>query len=281
LYLTTCSGCGVVFQPIAVDVETLSQWYDYMGEEHKSISSLIERRLLRTLQSLQQYHLTGRLLEVGCGSGFLVRAAIGKGWEVFGTEISPSCCSGLRPVLNSRLFEGELPRSSFENNSFDVIVMMEVIEHLTDPLSYLRTAFKLLRPGGCILLSTPNLRGASGRLLGYRWRVMGDEHLNYFDKRTISKLVRAAGFQSIVIRTTNLDVGVVKEYVRHFSASIAPTPNNESSAIGGSAAVDRSRLATITTRAIDLLMESTNLLIGALSIGDTLKVWAKKPAVFG
>src|SRR2546427_2680858 len=134
------------------------------------------------LDRLEPYRESGRLLDVGCGRGTVALAARAAGWDVYATEISPSCVAELRPLFGKRLHHGSLLDASFRSSSFDVILMIEVIEHLDDPAAYVSASLRLLRPGGCLLLTTPNLRGLSGRLRGDAWRVVADEHLTYFDE---------------------------------------------------------------------------------------------------
>lgn len=280
LCLTTCANCSAVFQPIAPKEEILVQWYDYMGHEpaNVSVSALIEHRLRRMLRSLEPYRMTGRLLEVGSGGGPLVRAATECGWEVSATEISPSCCEILRPQLGPRLHQGALPKATFKSNSFDAVVMIEVIEHLADPSSYLIAARQLLRPGGCLLLTTPNLRGASGRLLGGRWQAVGDEHLNYFDRGSITKILASCGFADVLIRTTNIDVRVLRRRLSGcFDWRGRKLMQRVAAEETGSLDQELKKFERLRAQVLDIFIESANRIIEFVSLGDTVKVLALKP----
>ena len=217
LRLASCGDCGTVFQPRAPELQRLAEWYEYMGHHPANYETtpLVERRLARLVGALEPYRSSDRLLEVGAGGGGFARVAAARGWTVYATEISPSCAERLRKTHGERLFEGDLADVPFEPGTFDVVVMIEVVEHLIDPASYLRAAWRLLRPGGCVFLTTPNLRGVSGRHWGYRWRIITDEHLTYFDSRSIEKLLTTAGFSESRLLTTGIsrrhDNGFVPE----------------------------------------------------------------------
>ena len=81
-----------------------------------------------------------------------------------------------------------------------------MMKHLTDPLSYLQAMARLLKPGGRLLMTTPNSRGFSGRLLGPRWRVFAGEHLSYFDQPSLTHLLDRAGFSVDKLEMANVDI---------------------------------------------------------------------------
>ena len=280
MYLATCATCQSVFQPLVCDDKMLEEWYGYRGPHlsNKTMTPLLRRRLSRLLRPLERYRLSNQLLEVGCGGGLLARAATEQGWQVFGTEISSTCCAVLRPLLGSRLHQGALQGAPFERKIFDVVVMMELIEHLPDPGGYLIAAQRYLRPGGCLVLTTPNLKGLTARTWGQRWRVINDEHLNYFDERTIRRLLSDHGYTDVVVATSGIDVGM---YVQEFRQAVVGLYRKRESSEGANESPERKAVAdskgTFMAAAIDLAMETVNLVLNFLSLGDVLKVRALKP----
>ena len=280
LRIASCASCGGVFQPVIFDNAALAEWYDYMGRESSNVkmTALLRRRLERTVKSFEHHRVTNRLLEVGCGGGLFVQAAVECGWEVYGTELSPSCCAVLRPLLGSQLYQGDLREAPFERASFDVVVMMELIEHLPDPAPYLVATHRLLRPGGCLVLTTPNLSGVSGRVWGRKWRVMNDEHLNYFDRRTIRRLLVDHGYNDVTVGTSGFDVGVYAKVLKstlsrlRWRPSPAATVNYvEQKPVSGSE-------NQFVVSVVDFAMEVANPILSLFSLGDVLKVRARKPS---
>jgi len=256
-----------MFQPLAPSGAQLASWYAYMGRNPANllVSPLLRRRLTR------------RLLDVGCGGGGLLRVAASLGWTAHGTEISATCCALLRPMLGERLHEGTLASAPFEAGTFDVAIMTEVIEHLVDPLEYARAAHRLLAPGGALLLTTPNIRGASARLLGTAWEAVGDEHLAYFDRTSMRVLLRRAGFSDVRITLTSLDIRAV---VARLRGTLRPKPEGASRPIPTAeveTAPPRDGLAArVRAGLVDHSMEMVNRVVGGLRLGDNMRVLAIK-----
>jgi 2-polyprenyl-3-methyl-5-hydroxy-6-metoxy-1,4-benzoquinol methylase len=269
LLLATCARCGTVFQPSVPTAGDLGRWYEYMASPEKLTrepSQLLGRRLDRVLRRLEPYRSTGHLLDVGCGRGELALRAGELGWDVHATEISASCVSLLRPMLGAKIHHGSLLDAPFPDSSFDVVVMVEVLEHLAEPAAYLEATFRLLRPGGAILLTTPNFRGLSGRLRGLDWRVVADEHLTYFDERSLSRLLRATGFSSIRIATTGLDILAIVSRVRRVGRA------SSSSSDGARTRTGRARTAIV----VDVLIEVANAILRVAHLGDGLRAIARR-----
>jgi SAM-dependent methyltransferase len=147
----------------------------------------------------------GRLLEVGAGSGGFVRTAIARGWKVDATEISKSALDGLR-AAGATVFNGDVAVARYPDDHFDMVVSLEVLEHLPAPLADLAELCRVTRPGGLLLLTTPNFDGLSRRCLGARWRVIDPEHLGYFTRRTLGWTLRRAGYREVCATSRSLDL---------------------------------------------------------------------------
>ncbi len=137
-----------------------------------------------------------RLLEVGCGSGHLLRQAAERGYDVTGVEYSPFACERARQTLGGRgrVFEGEIDVLREESSAYDVCILCDVIEHVRNPGEFLQHAARLLRPGGIVLVVTPSRDSWSARAMGARWMEYKPEHLFYFNSSTISRQLVNAGF---------------------------------------------------------------------------------------
>jgi SAM-dependent methyltransferase len=136
----------------------------------------------------------GHLLEIGCGNGERLTFLKELGWNTYGVEPDPKAAAMARSrgltvtevILNDSLFVAE---------SFDAIVMSHVIEHLNNPLEVIRICHKLLRPGGLLVMLTPNTDA-----LGHRWyrehwlHLDPPRHLNLYNTAAIRRLAIGAGF---------------------------------------------------------------------------------------
>ncbi len=271
LVFVACA-CGTWYQPELPDDAALVRWYDYMGRNDRPPSALVGRRLARLARTLPE----GRLLEIGCGAGHLVRAAASTGRQMWATEVSASCCALLRPSLGERLHEGDLQTVPFSPASFDGVVAIEVIEHLPDPLAYLRAARALLRPGGTAFLTTPNLWGSSGRLAGSRWRVVTDEHLHLFTTASVRALLDRAGFVDVTVETSGLDLEGLRALLPR-----RRTPASDRATAPGPAGVAPAAPAAAAGALVEVLrdvgIEAVNRLLGLAALGDTLRVRARRP----
>jgi len=140
----------------------------------------------------------GRLLEVGCGDGYLLAAAERRGFEVTGVEYSEPAAQRARAGLSrGRVLVGELSQVELPSAAFDACILADVIEHVRDPRSLLTAVRERLKPGGCLLIATPSTDSWSARLMGRRWMEFKTEHMSYFNRRTLESLLSQTGFQSI------------------------------------------------------------------------------------
>jgi 2-polyprenyl-3-methyl-5-hydroxy-6-metoxy-1,4-benzoquinol methylase len=143
----------------------------------------------------------GRLLDVGCAMGFSLEAARGRGWEPHGVEISEYACEYARRDLGIEVFHGRLGEAEFEAEYFDVITMWDYIEHSSDPAGELRRASSLLKKGGLLVLTTPNIGSLPARIWGPRWMgIKQDEHLFYFTPESIGEFLSKCGLKTVRLK---------------------------------------------------------------------------------
>ncbi len=204
LELLGCRECGFVSGWPTGDRDASSRYADYY---HGAILQAPhpEQRYDEWLDEAERRVGRGHLLEVGAGSGGFVQSALRRGWRVDATEVSASGLEHLRKT-GARVFAGDLREAGFGEATFDLAVSLEVLEHLPEPRPHLAELARVLRPGGLLLLTTPNFGGLSRRLLGWRWRVIDPEHLGYFTPRTLRGELRRHGFDPVSVRSRGLDV---------------------------------------------------------------------------
>lgn len=166
---------------------------NYFSFVRKDIEPLLPRR-------------AGRVLEVGCGGGATLawlKASGRAGWVV-GIELFADAAAVARTRLDE-LHEGDVDQhiDRLAPDSFDLILCLDVLEHLVDPWSTLKRLQSLLRPGGQLIASLPNIRHHSvilPLLLTGKWRyetagIMDRTHLRFFSRATAIDLLQQAGLQ--------------------------------------------------------------------------------------
>ena len=205
-----CPRCGQGFSPPGVSEEELEEFYRAQPPDDLYLAAEgARRRTARSLLASVRAHATppGTLLDLGCGPGFLLDEARGDGWEVSGIELSPWSCARARELLGAHaVIEGGTARlSEFPSENTTVVTMLDLLEHLTDPRMVLKEVFRVLRPGGLLVLTTPRFDSMVARLQGKRWHCLFPAHLSYFTLAALERLLTETGFR--LVRT--------KAHVRH------------------------------------------------------------------
>jgi 2-polyprenyl-3-methyl-5-hydroxy-6-metoxy-1,4-benzoquinol methylase len=175
----------------------------------------------------------GRVLDVGCSGGYLAERLVAGGATVAGIELDPAAAERARSVCEQVLVgDVEALELPFEQSSFDAIVCADLIEHLRDPGAFLRRVRPLLRPGGRLVLTTPNVANWTIRLalLFGRWRytergILDRTHAHLFTKRTLVECLDESGYELELLDFT-VPVPVVGtavlERIAHRVGSIRP-----------------------------------------------------------
>jgi SAM-dependent methyltransferase len=207
-WLLACAACGL-WRSRLTDVDQL-QPSEAVDEERRQtgLAPLRRRSYQRTLQLIAGWRpLAGlRLLDVGCAYGWFLATAREAGMDACGVEPDETI-AGAAAAQGGRVWVGYFPRAVPPDESFDVVVFNDVLEHLVDLEAALLGVQRLLRPRGLLVVSAPDSQGILFRaavlsahlgrhgLLDRLWQKgFPSPHVSYFDLRSLAALVARRGF---------------------------------------------------------------------------------------
>lgn len=198
-----CGSCGLIFiDPFSYRGDPKSQYIcdDTSPTHYYCASAEIDKKnFSRTLDAIEVYLKKGSILDVGASVGTFLDLARRRGWLCAGIEPNTTAvqiCSHKGIQVEEGFFNEDYAKKILQKNrQFDVIHMGDVIEHVFDPIAFLKIAYGLLRSGGYIAVVTPNIN----HFLTRRYQIKPKEHLVYFNARSLTKALRSAGFSDIKI----------------------------------------------------------------------------------
>jgi SAM-dependent methyltransferase len=196
-----CAACGLVYVNPRPDAARLLEHYN--SDESSRIQYYLDaeaadrRSFAAMLARLERARPEkGDLLDVGPNVGTLLDLARGRGWRGRGVELNADAARVCREQRGLDVVSGALEPGRFPPASFDAVTLTDVIEHLPDPLAVTRVVRDVLRPGGLLLVSTPDISGWAACAL----QVKPEEHLYYFTPDTLGRLLARAGLELVECR---------------------------------------------------------------------------------
>lgn len=196
-----CLDCGLVYTcPRPAPGALLSGYEDNEDSDYDSERDSRSMNAHLSLAMIRRHVPGGRLLEIGCANGFFLNAAR-MSYETVGVEPSRAASEYARSKLRLDVPAATMADARFPDASFDVVALIDVIEHVPDPLSTLREAARVTRPGGVLYLVTPDVESLSARVLRGRWWGLRPAHIFYFSPRTLAAMLEKAGFRPVETRS--------------------------------------------------------------------------------
>jgi SAM-dependent methyltransferase len=190
-----CAACGFRQCSDFSDVLSFYQAMDDLGYEASRAPRALQAE--RLLQSVSRYRPGGRLLDIGAGSGILVEVATRLGYRAEGIEpsewmVRSAAAHGLK------IQAGILPHEEI-TGPYDVVTLVDVIEHVSDPVELLVQAGTVLAPDGIGLVITPDVTSVAARVMGKHWWHYRMAHICYFERQTLLAALRHADLEPIAI----------------------------------------------------------------------------------
>lgn len=205
-----CPVCKLYYQypqPIQKD---LTNRYD---EEYFSYEIMNERKFYKLMElTLRDIHfnrdtavLMGDepfyFLDIGCATGMLLEHIRESGWNVKGVEICSASAEYGRKKRGLEIYNGTFEEAAYEDEMFSVVHSSHLIEHLTDPAGFVREAFRVLKPGGLFITTTPNTASFQAMITGKEWRSAIADHMYLFSLKNLKMLIKAGGFSVYAQKT--------------------------------------------------------------------------------
>jgi 2-polyprenyl-3-methyl-5-hydroxy-6-metoxy-1,4-benzoquinol methylase len=219
--IVECSNCHMVYTNPRLKGEKIGELYDadyFQGHGFdKSVDYVADvkdhTQAARQTFSLNDWDLDSikqllgnrkgegklRLLEIGCGTGVFLDKARQHGFDVEGLELSAYAADFVRK-MGIPVRTESIESANDAPNTWDVIVMREVIEHLPHPKKSLETVYSWLKPGGVLFMATGNYDCPERKLKGADWfYFMPEGHLYYFSNRTMTNYLKKVGFGKVMV----------------------------------------------------------------------------------
>ena len=208
-------------------------YYDQSGADYyvspaKLESDYAKVRFERELRLFRRHCCSGALLDVGCSSGaflFQLSKRHPGAYDLVGTDVSGPALD-YAESRGVRVVRGNFLQQDFSGRRFDAVTFWAILEHLVDPGAFLEKAHTLLNPQGRVFVLVPNMRSLATRLLGDRYRYIYPQHLNYFTRATLTKMVEKR-FSVVEWRSTHFNPVVIWQDWRRGGREISNTERGD------------------------------------------------------
>ena len=155
---------------------------------------------VRRLSAFVDFRTHPKILDVGCFTGEFLSVLKDAGADVYGLELQEEAVQIANQRFPGRVFQARVEGTEFPQGPYDVVTIMQVIEHVTDPRALVEPCVKLLKPGGILMLQTPNTGSFLCRALGRYWPPYAPvEHLNLFSARSLEMLLSSLRLKEIQV----------------------------------------------------------------------------------
>jgi 2-polyprenyl-3-methyl-5-hydroxy-6-metoxy-1,4-benzoquinol methylase len=203
------------------DATEFPEVHDFFANCHRDfVEDPVIRGMRRYLADLETVvGRSGRLLDIGAGTGIFMHLARERGWTPHGIDICPLTVEKAAQEFDVEIGVGPFEQHTFDGARFDAVTMLDVLEHVNDPLGTLRRAHDLLRPGGAVAIAVPNQRCLLTVIVDTYARIGGPyadalltrlyvpPHLHYFTPPTLRQVLAAAGFRIVRLRQSSVYLG--------------------------------------------------------------------------
>jgi 2-polyprenyl-3-methyl-5-hydroxy-6-metoxy-1,4-benzoquinol methylase len=200
-----CMNCGFIFMNPRFNEAIMTSLYgegyyrggaDYTYYDERDAERYSRHVWNSRIKKIRSFIDNGNLLDIGCAFGGFLKAA-SPYYNPFGIEISDYAGRHAQSEFGEKIHAGSLEDHPFQSEFFSIITMIEVLEHLPDPVVSITECFNLLKRGGLLVIQTANMNGLQARLLKDSYAYFMPGHFSYFTKDNLKILLEKTGFREI------------------------------------------------------------------------------------
>lgn len=229
-HICECLNCGLLYTMPRPSKEKIGAYYKsdeyYSHQENKKgfVPRLYEA--IKKINLKHKFRLAsrdlpvGKLLDIGCGVGDFLHVAENKGWQCTGVEPSEEAREIARQRIKGDLLYSE-DLNHLPDQSFDLITMWHVLEHVDDLKWQVAQLQRLIKPNGRIVIAVPNYRSYDGRFYNAYWAAYDvPRHLNHFNRTVLTKMFKTSGLSLVCMDKLVWDAYYIsfmsEQYKHHF-----------------------------------------------------------------
>lgn len=228
--LVQCSDCDMIYESPRFDAETIVQ--GYMSSQESEHDSQYPMRVKSFYLTLKKHanHIPApgaRVLDIGTAGGAFLEAATQYGYDAYGMEPSADLVARGK-ARGLKIEQGTIEKHSFEENSFDMVCLWDVIEHLPNPKSALIEIRKLLKPNGILLINYPDIGTWQAKIAGKKFWWILSVHLHHFTRKSIKQICKQTGFDAFHFQRywQVLEFGYLERMAVHYKIPLTKLVTN-------------------------------------------------------
>ncbi|MCM8819321.1 MAG: glycosyltransferase, partial [Candidatus Omnitrophica bacterium] len=209
-FLVECIRCNLIHISPKPVFCSLKSYYgkNYYKDWINQQANISKKIFLNRFKKIEEYKKVGNILDIGAGLGEFLAIAKQKGWQVWGTEISEYAAQFAKENFKIDIFCGALEEANFEDNFFDVVTLWHVLEHIDEPIKYLKEIKRILKKDGILVIALPNLDDYIYKLAYRIFKTKAskeysikdrEHHIFAFKQKTLKRILLSLGFSIIKI----------------------------------------------------------------------------------
>lgn len=224
----------------------------------------------KRLSAIESLVSRGKLLDIGCSTGSFIFTAKKRGWDASGVEIIMDHISAAQS-RGLTVLPGPVENLSLPADTFSAITLWQVLEHIPNPISLLKEIFRILKPGGILALTTPNIRSIGWRILHEKWPAIEPEnHFHLFSGLSLTTVTRNTGFSSCKLSAIDIQPSSIKVAINSMKGAGSDKSLNVVASIVSDA-------SSFKIRALFAVRKILNIPLSLLNLGEDWYGIFKKP----